>query len=254
MLPSFFDSVLQLIVRTSTDLPPDVRAAMKTSLDVEPAGRHAGRLRRRRRSSRRTSIWPPIRKARFARTRACRPSRSTCGSARIKAGCAPRFARRWPRPRGAANCGPTRSIRSPARTAATISVRAHRIIHFDQWERSDIEIKLIPQRRRAGRNTNARCHALPVELPASADAPNRTLDGVRKCILHAVWNAQGKGCSPGAVGVCVGGDRIVRLPPCEGTALSDARRRESRSAVGGRGSVDHVHRQQPRHRHDGFRR
>src|SRR5262245_11781997 len=38
MLPSFFDSVLQLIVRTSTDLPPDVRAAMKTSLDNEPAG------------------------------------------------------------------------------------------------------------------------------------------------------------------------------------------------------------------------
>ena len=38
MLPSFFDSVLQLIVRTSTDLPPDVRAAMKTSLHAEPAG------------------------------------------------------------------------------------------------------------------------------------------------------------------------------------------------------------------------
>ena len=30
---------------------------------------------------------------------------------------------------------------------------------------------------------------------------------MRKCILHAVWNAQGKGCAPGAVGVCVGGDR-----------------------------------------------
>src|SRR5205085_8481304 len=38
MLPSFFESVLQLIVRTSTDLPPDVRAAMRTSLDAEPAG------------------------------------------------------------------------------------------------------------------------------------------------------------------------------------------------------------------------
>src|SRR5204862_331325 len=38
MLPSFFESVLQLIVRTSTDLPPDVRAAMKTSLVSEPAG------------------------------------------------------------------------------------------------------------------------------------------------------------------------------------------------------------------------
>src|SRR6266446_6279626 len=37
MLPSFFNSVLDLIVRTSTDLPPDVRAAMKTALDTEPA-------------------------------------------------------------------------------------------------------------------------------------------------------------------------------------------------------------------------
>ena len=36
MLPSFFDSVLQLIVKTSTDLPPDVRAAMKHSLVSEP--------------------------------------------------------------------------------------------------------------------------------------------------------------------------------------------------------------------------
>src|SRR5262245_18381075 len=41
MLPSFFDSVLQLIVRTSTDLPPDVRAAMNTSLNVDPAGTRA---------------------------------------------------------------------------------------------------------------------------------------------------------------------------------------------------------------------
>jgi fumarate hydratase class I len=38
MLASFQDSVLQLIVRTSTDLPPDVRAAMKGALVAEPAG------------------------------------------------------------------------------------------------------------------------------------------------------------------------------------------------------------------------
>jgi fumarate hydratase class I len=40
-LPSFFDSVLQLIVRTSTDLPPDVRAAMKHALVHEPEGTRA---------------------------------------------------------------------------------------------------------------------------------------------------------------------------------------------------------------------
>jgi fumarate hydratase class I len=35
----------------------------------------------------------------------------------------------------------------------------------------------------------------------------RDLEGVRKCILHAVWQAQGHGCAPGAVGVCIGSDR-----------------------------------------------
>ena len=78
------------------------------------------------------------------------------------------------------------------------------IIHFDQWERDDIEIKLI-LKGGGCENTNAQ-YSLPVELPHLGRA-DRTLDGVRKCILHAVWNAQGKGCSPGAVGVCIGGDR-----------------------------------------------
>ena len=36
-MTSFFDSVLSLIVQTSTNLPPDVRAAMKVALAEEPA-------------------------------------------------------------------------------------------------------------------------------------------------------------------------------------------------------------------------
>src|SRR5262245_46170031 len=38
MLSSFFDSVLSLVVRTSTDLPPDVRAAMKVAMAQEQDG------------------------------------------------------------------------------------------------------------------------------------------------------------------------------------------------------------------------
>jgi fumarate hydratase class I len=78
------------------------------------------------------------------------------------------------------------------------------IIHFDQWERDDIEVKLI-LKGGGCENMNAQ-YSLPAELPHLGRA-DRTLEGVRKCILHAVWHAQGKGCSPGAVGVCVGGDR-----------------------------------------------
>ncbi len=78
------------------------------------------------------------------------------------------------------------------------------IIHFDQWESPEIEIKLI-LKGGGCENTNAQ-YSLPAELEHLGRA-DRTLEGVRKCILHAVWKAQGKGCSPGAVGVCIGGDR-----------------------------------------------
>jgi fumarate hydratase class I len=78
------------------------------------------------------------------------------------------------------------------------------IVHFEQWERDEIEIKLL-LKGGGCENMNAQ-YSLPAELPNLGRA-DRTLEGVRKCILHAVWQAQGKGCSPGAVGVCIGGDR-----------------------------------------------
>src|SRR5688572_33435444 len=41
MVPGFFDSVLSLIIKTSTDLPPDVRAAMRIAMNEEPEGSRA---------------------------------------------------------------------------------------------------------------------------------------------------------------------------------------------------------------------
>jgi len=42
MLPAFLDSVVQLITRTSTDLPPDVRAAMGIAVSTEAPQTRAG--------------------------------------------------------------------------------------------------------------------------------------------------------------------------------------------------------------------
>jgi fumarate hydratase class I len=78
------------------------------------------------------------------------------------------------------------------------------VIHFHQWERDDVEVKLL-LKGGGCENMNAQ-YSLPAELPHLGRA-DRDLDGVRKCILHAIWHAQGKGCSPGAVGVAIGGDR-----------------------------------------------
>lgn len=44
-------------------------------------------------------------------------------------------------------------------------------------------------------------------LPHADLGAGRDLEGVRKCVLDAVFSAQGKGCSPGILGICIGGDR-----------------------------------------------
>ena len=46
-------------------------------------------------------------------------------------------------------------------------------------------------------------------LPDSTLGAGRDLEGVRKCILDAVVKAQGYGCAPGILGVCIGGDRAT---------------------------------------------
>ena len=78
------------------------------------------------------------------------------------------------------------------------------VIHFEQWEENEIEVKLI-LKGGGCENKNIQ-YSLPATLEHLGRA-DRNLEGVRKCILHAVWQAQGQGCAPGAVGVCIGSDR-----------------------------------------------
>jgi fumarate hydratase class I len=201
MLPSFFDSVLQLIVRTSTDLPPDVRAAMKTSLDAEPAGTRASQAL--------TIIAQNIDLAVDNEGAICQDTGMPTFELKVPVGANQIWMRQQVRD---AVAEATR--RGKLRPNSVDSITGKNsgdnlgpgtpIVHFDQWDRDEIDIRLI-LKGGGCENTNAQ-YSLPVELPHLGRA-DRTLDGVKKCILHAVWNAQGKGCSPGAVGVCIGGDR-----------------------------------------------
>ncbi|HET6144259.1 MAG TPA: fumarate hydratase [Candidatus Acidoferrales bacterium] len=78
------------------------------------------------------------------------------------------------------------------------------VIHFEQWEEDDVEVKLI-LKGGGCENKNIQ-YSVPCTLEHLGRA-DRNLEGVRKCILHAIWQAQGQGCAPGAVGVCIGSDR-----------------------------------------------
>jgi fumarate hydratase class I len=44
-------------------------------------------------------------------------------------------------------------------------------------------------------------------LPDTKLGAGRDLEGVRRVVLDGVLQAQGKGCGPGILGVCIGGDR-----------------------------------------------
>jgi fumarate hydratase class I len=201
MLPSFFESIVELITKTSTDLPPDVRAAMDLAVKAEaPASRASQAL---------TIIAQNIDQAASCDGPICQDTGMPTFEVHVPVGANQIWMRGQIRE---AVAEATR--RGKLRPNSVDSITGENsgnnlgpgtpIIHFDQWERDDVEVKLI-LKGGGCENTNAQ-YALPVELDHLGRA-DRTLEGVRKCILHAVWKAQGKGCSPGAVGVCIGGDR-----------------------------------------------
>ncbi|RHW41569.1 fumarate hydratase [Neobacillus notoginsengisoli] len=78
------------------------------------------------------------------------------------------------------------------------------VIKFEQWENDYIDVRLI-LKGGGCENKNIQ-YSLPCELDGLGRA-GRDLDGVRKCIMHSVYQAQGQGCSAGFIGVGIGGDR-----------------------------------------------
>jgi fumarate hydratase class I len=201
MLPAFFESVVALIARTSTDLPPDVRRAMGLALAGEERETRAGQAL--------TIIAQNIDQAASCEGPICQDTGMPTFEIKVPVGINQIWMKQQIR---LAIAEATR--RGKLRPNSVDSITGENsgdnlgpgtpIVHFEQWEADEIEVKLI-LKGGGCENTNAQ-YALPVDLDHLGRA-DRSLDGVRKCILHAVWKAQGKGCSPGAVGVCIGGDR-----------------------------------------------
>ncbi len=78
------------------------------------------------------------------------------------------------------------------------------VFYFEQWDKPD-EIKISLMLKGGGcENVGAQ-----YSLPYSPLKAGRDLNGVKAVILDAVLQAQGKGCSPGVLGVCIGGDRAT---------------------------------------------
>jgi fumarate hydratase, class I len=191
MLPAFLESMVDLVTRTSTDLPPDVRAAMRVAMDSETAGS---------RSAQAVSIIAQnIDEAASCEGPICQDTGMPTFEVRVPVGVNQIVMRERIREavREATKRGKLRPNSVDSITGENSGDNlgpGTPIVHFEQWEQDEIEVKLI-LKGGGCENTNAQ-YSLPTEL-AHLGRADRTLDGVRKC----------KGCAPGAVGVCIGGDR-----------------------------------------------
>ncbi len=81
----------------------------------------------------------------------------------------------------------------------------HPVVHFEQWMENRLDIRLIL--KGGGCENMSAQYKLPAEF--NGQRFGRDLKGVRACILDAILQAQGKGCGPGFIGVCIGGDHAV---------------------------------------------
>ncbi len=195
------DSLIELITQTSTNLPPDVRAAMGTALREEIAGTQAAQAL--------GIIATNIDMAQQDSGPICQDTgmptfivHTPVGVNQVAVRRAIREAVAEATKRGKLRPNSVDSL-TGKNSGDNLGIETP-VIHFEQWEEDEIEVKLI-LKGGGCENKNIQ-YSLPMELEHLGSA-GRNLEGVRKCILHAVWQAQGQGCAPGAVGVCVGSDR-----------------------------------------------
>jgi len=83
------------------------------------------------------------------------------------------------------------------------------LFHFQAWRSDEVDVRLML--KGGGCENVGAQYSLPMELKELGKKAGRDLDGVKLAVLDAVWKAQGKGCAPGYVGVCIGADRASGL-------------------------------------------
>jgi fumarate hydratase class I len=195
------ESLIELITQTSTNLPPDVREAMGIAVKEETPGTQASQAL--------NIIASNIDMASDDEGPICQDTgmptfdvHTPVGVSQIEVKKAIRAAVAEATKRGKLRPNSVDSL-TGHNSGDNLGVETP-VIHFEQWEKDEIEVKLI-LKGGGCENKNIQ-YSLPCELEHLGKA-GRDIEGIRKCLLHAVWQAQGQGCAPGALGVCIGSDR-----------------------------------------------
>lgn len=193
------ENILELIRRTSTDLPPDVEASIHTALaQEEPGSAACGALE---------TILKNVELSRRNSTPICQDTGTPIFYIYHPAG--------WS----------TRSLRQQIENAVVQATKKAYLrpnsvdsltgknsgnnlggshfpsLHFEEVEGDTLTVELM---LKGGGCENV---GAQYSLPHDGLNAGRDLAGVRKVALDAVHQAQGQGCAPGILGVAIGGDR-----------------------------------------------
>jgi len=195
------NSLLELITQTSTNLPPDVRAAMGVAGGAETPGTQAAQAM--------TIIASNVDMAQEGENPICQDTgmptffiHTPVGVNQIAIREAAREAIAEATRRGKLRPNSVDSL--TGKNSGDNLGEETPVFHFEQWTEKEIEVRLI-LKGGGCENKNIQ-YSLPCTLEGLGRA-DRDIEGVRKTILHSVWQAQGQGCAPGALGVCIGSDR-----------------------------------------------
>ncbi|MEC2075322.1 fumarate hydratase [Metabacillus fastidiosus] len=198
---NFFESMYELIVETSTNLPKDVRRAIAEAKLKESAGtRSAMSL---------ATITNNIKMADEHVSPICQDTGLPTFKLKVPVG-ANQIEMKKDIQKAIAKATKDGKLRPNSVDSLTGDNSGDNlgegtpVIKFEQWEKDYIDARLI-LKGGGCENKNIQ-YSLPCELEGLGRA-GRDLDGVRKCILHSVYQAQGQGCSAGFIGVGIGGDR-----------------------------------------------
>jgi fumarate hydratase class I len=191
--------ILELIRRTSSDLPADVEARLKAAVEKETPGSAArGAM---------DAILKNVDLSRRNSSPICQDTGTPIFYVRYPAGWSTLQLKRQIR---AALAEATRKayMRPNAVDAVYDRNSGDNLggddfpsIHFEEVESDELTIELM---LKGGGCENV---GAQYSLPDNRLGAGRDLAGVRKAVLDAVHRAQGQGCAPGILGISIGGDR-----------------------------------------------
>jgi len=193
------NEILELIRRTSSDLPPDVEKRLRLAVEKEAPG-----------SAARGAFETILKNVELSRKNSspiCQDTGTPIFYVKYPAGWSTLKLKQQIR---AALAEATRkSFMRPNAVDAVYDKNSGNnlggddfpYIHFDEVEGDELTVELM---LKGGGCENV---GAQYSLPDNRLGAGRDLAGVRKAVLEAVHRAQGQGCAPGILGVAIGGDR-----------------------------------------------